>query len=988
MKKLICFLLSIVMTVSLAIPIFAEESKEPQYGTIKVEYSDARGTIENLDVMVLNGYVYAHMASFCDRLGYRWDQKDGLVTIDVVAGIGYDEVPALALHFRPGGTTVSYNPLCGIEIEYDAPTPFIENDRGIWVPLQYTLTLLGGSRNIVEDILVIQMPTANVLSVAAMIMNSGGVLSFDWVDDFGYSETATNVTDGAARVVTLFEGLLSFDGSAWTSFVDWNAFDKKFGKTLAALMCTYSSDELKESIEEVEVMLDVFADDGALGSMLRTQEALIDSDVNAWEKICEEKLAQLKAGCGTLPQYNMAYQQYERATKKQDLFSAVGADEIISIQDGLADATNALECAKLIGYGVTYLAEFQQRDDFQATVLKNYFATRKDTDKLDDATAKAIADYASSDIIEYTLSKFFENHAMEILVDESGLDALMGIPANLLLLAWDIMSETIPFYSEGLDSVENREISNYAQQVQNDAYQNLNTLIASLRADTASISPEACVQLAEYCYVYLKSCYIARSFAIESLEGISEETYKKLESKINVETDVNHRIVKYLSILGQADLGNSCLILGYLPKNNRELLEMYSDEDLIAMVNLYAEIDVNHLVTDAYTDFLIDEDNYEYCFHIPQFNLYGNLAHQVNQRIYDHCYPILEQDVYNCMDEYGYSDLETMLYCWGYQGDLASVVIETNASMWADTQYMVYSISTATGSEVSMDELLAIYSMDREAFYSLVHNRLEQYWDEWQTSTNYPKDSFFDDRVTRTLATENIRKAIPYINPDGGLSFISNIYSLAGGDSYLHLINAEGEIEAVEPKCTQNHNSNNVEPTGNPFLYFIENCDRRYFTEEEIEGFDETLCMYARNAVYAKSGRIFSTEELAKYFKQFSWYTPSIPAEMFTEDMLNSYQIANRDLIVAHENNIGGISAEQAYATACKYWDYQEGDIAEETGFELYLIEDGTIEKNGIMYYCFRLRWLVNDGEGKGWLSTVDYLYINAKTGECSHTYP
>ena len=79
MKKLICFLLAIVMTVSLAIPVFAEESEEPQYGTIKVEYSDARGTIENLDVMVLNGYVYAHMASFCERLGYRWDQKDGLV---------------------------------------------------------------------------------------------------------------------------------------------------------------------------------------------------------------------------------------------------------------------------------------------------------------------------------------------------------------------------------------------------------------------------------------------------------------------------------------------------------------------------------------------------------------------------------------------------------------------------------------------------------------------------------------------------------------------------------------------------------------------------------------------------------------------------------------------------------------------------------------------------------------------------------------------
>lgn len=586
MRKIIGIILVIAITTSLAIPAFAEETEVPQYGSLKVEYSDSRGSIENLEVMILDGYVYANVDSFSSRLGYKWEQNQNVVSIYGTASLWGEQTPALALHFRIGDTTVSYNPMCGIEAEYTTPAPCVQNERGIWIPFSYTLYLLGGSRNIAGDVVTVQMPAQNVLSIAAMITNNESVLSFDWVDDFGYSETATNVTDGAARIVTLFEGLLSFDGSAWTSFVDWNAFDKKFGKTLAALMCTYSSDELKDSIEEVEVMLDVFDPDGALGSMLRTQETLIDSDVNAWEKICKEKLAQLKAGCGTLPQYNMAYQQYERATKKQDLFSAVGADEIIYIQDGLAEATNALEWAKRIGYGVTYLAEFQQRDDFQASVLKNYFATRRDTDKLDDAAAKAIADYASSDIIEYTLSKFFENHALEILVDESGLDALMGVPANLLLLAWDIMSETIPFYSDGLDSVENREISNYAQQVQNDAYQNLNTLIASLRADTASLSPEDCVRLAEYCYVYLKSCYIARSFAIDSLENISEEAHRILESEIDVETEINQKIAEYLSVLSRAGSANSCYILGFLPKNNEELVDMYTDEGIVDIVIL------------------------------------------------------------------------------------------------------------------------------------------------------------------------------------------------------------------------------------------------------------------------------------------------------------------------------------------------------------------------------------------------------------------
>lgn len=584
MKKLICFLLAIAMAVSLPPSVLADEPEEPQYGIIKVEYSDARGTTENLDVMVLNGFVYAHLESFVHRLKFDWVREDDVVSIYALTSIWGAQAPALALHFCINSRTVSYNPLCGIEVEYTAPAPCIENDRGIWIPLTYTLTLLGGSRNIAGDVLVIQIPSPNILSVAATIVSNEAGFSFDWVDDFGYDEKTVNKTDGAARIVTLFSGLLKFDGSAWSSFVDWDAFDKKFGKTLAAMLCTYSSEELNESIEEVELLVDVFDSNGALGSMLRTQQALIDSDVNAWDTICQEQLKKLKEGSGTLPQYNMAYQQYERATKKQDLFSAVGADDLIYLQDGLSAATDVLDHATKIGNAVSYLTEFQQRDEFQATVLENYFSTRKDTDKLDDATAKAIADYASSGIIEYTVRKYVEEHLLESIVEDTGLDALMGAPANLLLLAWDIMSETIPFYKNGLKSVEAREISTYAQQLQRDAYQNLNTLIASIRADTSSLSPEDCVQLAEYCYVYLKACYIARSSAIDSLKDISEEARKKLESKMNVETEINRKIATYLAILGQADLNNSCYILGFLPQNNRELLEVYSDTYLLTIV--------------------------------------------------------------------------------------------------------------------------------------------------------------------------------------------------------------------------------------------------------------------------------------------------------------------------------------------------------------------------------------------------------------------
>lgn len=405
-----------------------------------------------------------------------------------------------------------------------------------------------------------------------------------------------------------------------------------------------------------------------------------------------------------------------------------------------------------------------------------------------------------------------------------------------------------------------------------------------------------------------------------------------------------------------------------------------------------ANIDYRNLVTDAYTDALINKYGSQCCYHIPQFNLPFNSAEQLNGKIYKQCFDILQKDVYNyIMDDEWYPFIGEMVYIWNYKDDLASVVIQIDAIDVAYWEYYVYTISTATGQEISMDELLTQFGMDRKAYYDLVYKRLTQYWDEWladaESNGNFlANDTFFKECVARTLSDENICKTTPYINSNGGLSFVAEIYSMAGADSYLHLINAEGELEADYLECTQSHTYCSSVSADDPLQYFIENCDRRYFSAAEISGLDAEELVYARNAIYAKSGRIFNMEKLASYFTKYSWYAPSIPAEEFTEDMLNQYQTANRDLIVARESELDGITAEEAYAIACEYWDYQEGEIDEETGFELYMIDDGMLEHDGTAYYSFRLRWQVTSENGESWLSTVDQVYINARTGECSYT--
>ena len=79
------------------------------------------------------------------------------------------------------------------------------------------------------------------------------------------------------------------------------------------------------------------------------------------------------------------------------------------------------------------------------------------------------------------------------------------------------------------------------------------------------------------------------------------------------------------------------------------------------------------------------------------------------------------------------------------------------------------------------------------------------------------------------------------------------------------------------------------------------------------------------------------------------------------------------------------LSEDDAYHIACSYWNYKSGDIDEETGFELFLINDGIVEDQnyGKSYYEFRLRWLVENH-----LSTIDTVYIDAETGNCYSDIP
>lgn len=87
--------------------------------------------------------------------------------------------------------------------------------------------------------------------------------------------------------------------------------------------------------------------------------------------------------------------------------------------------------------------------------------------------------------------------------------------------------------------------------------------------------------------------------------------------------------------------------------------------------------------------------------------------------------------------------------------------------------------------------------------------------------------------------------------------------------------------------------------------YILPDSNSRYLTNADLEGLSAEQLRIARNEIYARHGRKFADAGLQAHFNSCSWYSGTVEPAAFTESMLNEYEVANRDLIVAYETAKG-----------------------------------------------------------------------------------
>lgn len=87
--------------------------------------------------------------------------------------------------------------------------------------------------------------------------------------------------------------------------------------------------------------------------------------------------------------------------------------------------------------------------------------------------------------------------------------------------------------------------------------------------------------------------------------------------------------------------------------------------------------------------------------------------------------------------------------------------------------------------------------------------------------------------------------------------------------------------------------------------YYMYDTSTRYLSEEELSGWSLSDLAMMRNEIFAKHGRIFTSQSYRDYFSQKTWYTPTYDPSYFDSNMssfLNEYELANLDLILRLED--------------------------------------------------------------------------------------
>ncbi|MDO4476165.1 MAG: YARHG domain-containing protein [Lachnospiraceae bacterium] len=132
--------------------------------------------------------------------------------------------------------------------------------------------------------------------------------------------------------------------------------------------------------------------------------------------------------------------------------------------------------------------------------------------------------------------------------------------------------------------------------------------------------------------------------------------------------------------------------------------------------------------------------------------------------------------------------------------------------------------------------------------------------------------------------------------------------------------------------------------------YILPGSSSMTYSEAELAGMPPQVLCYAKNEVFARNGCMFVSGELQSYFNQQYWYTPVWQPAQFSMDMLNTYEVANVELLTSLEQRAGGYELDQTGYSFDPVYAYMDGYASD---YDSY-----TVDPDSYIFYDSDSRYL------------------------------
>ena len=574
MKKIISILLSAIILLTTGTAYATEtKSADISYNTLPVEFSDNLGTTENLDAMVDDGHLYVNAKQLGERLGYQ--VKAGYEYVAVFNKEFSNTVPYGITTFYYDSTKVGHM-LFNKMVDYEAPFKTVKNADGEWIPFEFSLLLLNSSDVLLDKKIHVDMPEKNIVDIYMDVLKNNDRYLFDWEADAGATPGSMFAMGTAANMVQIFNGVLDWDGASWCQLInsfsmDSSSYDAKYSESFAKMFCTYSDEELSQDVDAMKEKLKPFDGGEWISDSMKDIDDLYDDKIGdlsrATADLKKKVVAENKA---SMIAFNKSYQELDELCSKTDTFNHL---------------TNVLDDFYSIVEIAGYASEFQNQDKFAVKSLDTFIKNSNYGCVMSKAMKDGLRDYKNTletDIVSYSAYNYLMNNMGDMLKDAIDISTvLLDTESKIYLLIWDISKGTVPWVKNGLSNTDCFLQSMYAGIVQSDTFKSYIDKRDAVFKDANNITSKNLYEVTQYCYAYLKSCYITRDAAVGALTEKTKEDNPTYES---TQKTVNQEIAKCLVKLKDADKTNKYGCYGFLPENNKQYLSEYDDGELLKCV--------------------------------------------------------------------------------------------------------------------------------------------------------------------------------------------------------------------------------------------------------------------------------------------------------------------------------------------------------------------------------------------------------------------